>query len=494
MFVLMVINLYAVRIVLKGLGQEDYGIFNTIAGVVTASSFISSVLALSIQRFFSYYLGTHDEDRLKNIFSVSINIIIVLSAVLILIFETIGLWFVNTQLTIPVARMDAVIWLYQFSLATFIISLFQIPYTAAIFANEDMGIYAIISTIECVLRLLAAILIGKFLMDNLVLYGGGLFMTALIILAIYIFFGRKNYKECHYHKTSERSLYKQLLSFSGWTLFGTLASTGMMQGSTILINIFFGPIMNVAFGIAQQINNAFNALCASMVIPFRPAMIKAYAEKQYAYLNLLFNVSNKFILYTLIAVALPIIAEMSSILSLWLSETNPDMVLFSQLMIIYIVVLAMHNPITIIIFATGHIKEYQLPVESITLMCLPITWMIYLIGYPAHYVFYSMIGVCLASFGMRIVCLKRFYHEFDIPAYFTTIIIPGIITATISTTYTLYMHSVIENNVTRFATIFVSVPALTFTFAYFAGLNSKEKDLIKSIFESIINKINGHRR
>ena len=281
MLVITFLNLYIVRVIIRRLGIEDYGIFNTIAGVVTIASFLTGVLSLSVQRYFSFYIGKNDIQKQTEIYSSCINIIAILSIFVILIFETIGLWFVNTQLVIPTARMVAVIWLYQFTIFTFIFSLFQIPYTAAIFAHEDIGIYAIVSTIECFLRLGAALLIGKFMIDNLSLYGACLLISSIIIFTIYIWYSKRRYQECCYTKNTDKRLYKELLSFSGWTLFGNIANIGMQQGNIILLNIFFGATINAAFGVALQINNAFGSLCNSIIIPLRPAMIKAYAELVY---------------------------------------------------------------------------------------------------------------------------------------------------------------------------------------------------------------------
>ena len=310
MLVITLLNLYIVRVIMRRLGIEDYGIFNTIAGVVTIASFLTGVLSLSVQRFFSFYIGKNDIQKQTEIYSSCINIIALLSVLIIFIFETVGLWFVNTQLVLPTIRMTAVIWLYQFTIFTFIFSLFQIPYTAAIFAQENIGVYAIVSTIECLLRLGSAALIGKFMIDNLSFYGMCLLISSIIIFTIYMWYGKTHYKECHYHKTTDRKLYKELLSFSGWTLFGNVANIGMQQGNIILLNIFFGATINAAFGVALQINNAFGALCNSIIIPLRPAMIKAYAEKNFIYLNKLFSVGNKLILYVLLAIGTPIILEM----------------------------------------------------------------------------------------------------------------------------------------------------------------------------------------
>lgn len=493
MFILTILNLYAVRWVLRGLGEEDYGIFNVVAGVVTVTSFISSVLALAIQRFYSIELGKNDFKRLNEIFSASMNIIFVSTIVVIIVFETIGIWFINTQLTIPPDRMFAAEWLFQFALFTFICSIIQIPYTAAVFSHEDMGIYALVSTMECLGRLITAYLIGIVLIDNLIYYGSGLLIVAVVVLFMYVFVGRKRYVECHYHKIKDHTLYKQLLFFSGWTTFGSISSTGMIQGGIILINIFFGPIANVAFGVALQINNAFTALTNSMVLPFRPAMIKAYAEARFDYVNQLFSVSNKFIIYILSAVSIPIAMEMKSVLIIWLGYINSNILLFSQLIIVYIVSMAMHNPITIIIHATGHIKEYHLPVESITLLCLPLTWVLFRIGLPSYSIFYAMIGVSIVAHVVRLFCLRRFYKEFSISKYLVNLVLPAILIITIDLFVTFFLHHSIENTIYRIAAVGCLSPLILFLLAYFIGINKGERDILKKIVKSITKNKLCHR-
>lgn len=479
MLVITIINLYSVRLILKGLGKEDYGLYNAIAGVVTATGFISSVLALSVQRFFSYALGKKDDKMLSEIFSSSINIVFGFALIIILLLETIGLWFVLNKMTIPANRLYAVVVLYEFSILSFILSFVQVPYLAAVFSHEDMGIYAIISTIECFLKLLLAFLLGVFLYDHLIIYGGGLFIIALLIFTFYFFICRSKYEECTYHKAHNKSLFKEILSFGGWATFGSLASTGMIQGNTILINVFFGPIVNVAFGIAQQVSVAFNSLCNNMVIPLRPAMIKAYAEKNHSYLNELFSISNKFLLYSLSAIAIPLIFEMDPILKVWLGYSDKDNTLFCQLMVIYVVVLAMHNPITIIIHATGHIKEYHLHVESVTLLSLPITWIMFHNGVPAFCVFIIMISLCFIAHCIRIYYLKKFYDAFSVNAYIKKIVIKGCLIIAIAVSCSYYLTNVISNDKLQFIVIWLLIPTLIFLLAYLFGISLKEKEVLK---------------
>lgn len=486
MFIMTIINLYAVRFVLNGLGKDGYGIFTSVTSVVAVASVLNVVLALSIQRFYSFYLGKKDAKVLNEIFSSSVNIVVFLSVCVIAILETVGLWLIYTQLTIPQEQIDATLWVYQFSILTLILSILQIPYTAAVFAHEDMKVYTWISTIECLLKFADAWSIVYAFINSLVFYAAGLLVTSIIISITYIIIGRRRYNECHYHTPSDKNLYKKLLSFSGWTFFGSAANTGMIQGNTILLNVFWGPIITAAFGIAQQINNAFNTLCNTMVLAFRPPMIKAYAEHNYDYLNKLFSVSNKFIFYLLLMVAIPIITEMETILSLWLNNTSTEIVLFSRLIIVYVICLAMNNPITIIIQASGRVKAYHLPVETTTLFCLPITWLLFSSKCPAYTVFYSMIGVVIIAHAVRCVCLKRSYPHFSYQEYILSFILPAIAITGLSIFTSHLILEQISKQILHLLVAFTCIPIIIIILTYILGISKRERELLKNLIRQIV--------
>lgn len=492
MLFLTVINLVAVRLALKGLGQVDYGIFNTVAGVILMSSAISGVLSLSIQRFYSYSIGLGDGGELRKIFSASLNIVIALVVLILIVFETAGIWFVSTKLVIPPERMGATMAIFQITLLSFIFSILQIPFIAAIFAHEDMNAYAAISILEGTLRLVAVILIAYATIDRLVFYSLGLLLTSVVICAIYVVVASTHYPECHYEKCHDKGLYRHLLSFSGWTLFGSLAGTGIIQGNMILLNIFFGPILAAAFAIAIQIYNAFNSLCNSLVLAFRPAMIKSYAQQNYDYLDNLFAASNKSTLYILSAVAIPLEIEMPAILNLWLGNVSVDIILFARLIIVYIVCISMNNPITIIMQASGHIKEYHLPVESITLMSLPVSWVLFKAGLPSYSVFYSMIGVIVVAHGVRLFILHHFYPHFSVWSYITQLVLPGLFITAAALCLGLTLHHQMANGIVRVVSVFMLTPLAVVALFYFFGINSRERAFFKSMLH--VERIKACRR
>lgn len=487
MFMIMIINLYAVRIILKGLGDSDYGTFNAVAGVVLSSTVLTTSLAIAIQRFYSHAMGIKSYDRLNEIFSASMNIIFLVGLLVIVILETIGLWFLNNQLSIPADRMIAANWVFQFSLISFLLTLLQLPYTAAIFSHEDMGYFALISFLECLLKLIVAVFITIVPMDNLIYYGAGLTTVSVMVFVIYFGVARQKYSECRYGNVTDKTIYPQLASFSGWTMYGALAGVATTQGNTILLNVFFGPLTTTAFAISLQISHAFQALSNSIILAFRPAMIKSYAEKEYNNLDMLFDASNKFLLYLLVSVAVPIVFEIRIIFNWWLDVVSEETVLFARLFIIYIILLALHNPVTTIVQATGNVKKYTLVVESIMLLCLMIAYIAFKSGYPSYYVIVSLIMVTTVAHVLRLILLHQQYPSYRIGRYLWSFIIPGTIVIALAIGTSSMIHFQADNALTRFLAVFILSPVITLCLAYIIGTNSQEKHRIRKFTLQLLN-------
>ncbi len=425
MAVITLINLYSVRLVLTGLGDMDYGIYSAVAGLVTMLGSLNTVLSLAVQRYYSVALGKDDFHGMSEVFSASVNINLVFVVVIVLLSETLGLWFVCHHLVLPAGRLTAAVGCFHYSLVSFLCTFVQVPFLAAVIAKENMGVFAWISVAECMARLLVAVLIPFSGVDGLLFYSGGLALTSVVVVMGYVVVCCSRYRECRYVPVRRPRLYKDLLSFSGWTMYGALANVGLIQGNTLLLNLFFGPLLNTAFGVALQINNAFTVLCNTIILAFRPAMVKSYTEGNFEYVSRLFNVGNKFILYILVCIAIPMIAEMKTILYVWLGEVSEDVVLFARFIIIYVICMAMNNPVTAIIQAAGKVKAYHSRVDSIMLLCLPITFFLFKYGMPAYSVFFSMIGLCIVAHVERLFCLRRYYAAFSMYAYFRDIMLPA---------------------------------------------------------------------
>lgn len=488
MFAIMVINLYSVRIVLKALGLEDYGIFNAIAGVILTSTFISSTLATSIQRFYSYNLGKKSFGSLQKIFSASVNIIGGISIIILILFETVGLWLMNTQLTIPEARMYAANWVFQLALFSFILTLIQIPYTASIFAHENMKAYAIISFLDYIGRFIVACLISSASIDNLIFYSIGLLFVASCIFILYVITAKFLYKECQYRIVKSKNIYKELLSFSGWTMYGTISGVAIIQGSAILLNVFFTPITNAAYAIANQIYNAANALCSSIILSFRPVMIKSFAENRKDYLLKLFEISNKTIAILLLCITIPAILEMRTILTWWLGELNEEIVFFSRLFLVYLFCFSLNNPITTIVQATGKVRSYYLLVDSITLLCLPFSWVLFRMGLPSYFVFITMISLAIIAHFVRLICLQHCFPPYKHFTYFTSFVLPYLVIAALTYLSAFYIHTTIDAVLLRFIVIVIASPIITILFVFFIGIKKQERHLVHAFVQQLLKR------
>lgn len=489
MLVVMAVNLFTVRIVLNALGEQDYGIFNAVAGVITMLNCVTHVLTSATQRYLSYSLGEKNDKGIKDIFSASINIYAMFSLLVIVLGETAGLWFINTQLTIPADRMAAANWIYQITLISFVISIMQSPYSAATIAHEDMGVFAVVSLVDCFLKLGLALIMSVIAFDRLIFYGSYMLFIHLVGLVVYTVWCARKYRNCRYGKVSDRSLYKGLLSFSGWSLFGSVAGVGMNQVNTILVNIFFGPIANAARAIALQIYSAINSFCSSFLMAIRPPMIKSYAEEDYSYLNKLFNFSNKMIFYCLLMFSVPMFLEMDSVLHVWLKSDNVQTILFSRLILVYTFIMALNNPISFIMQASGKVKEYFVPVETFTLLCMPATWLLFKVGCPAQATFYAMIVAAMLSHVMRLICLHKYYEHYKVSDYLLVFLIPGLVIGAVVVLLSWLTHGALaDNSLLRFfAVLAVSIVSTTGLCLLF-GLNKDERATLKQLIAKMFKR------
>ena len=479
MLIITIVNLYTVRWVLKGLGTEDYGIYNAVAGVVTTGTCISSVLAMATQRFYSYAMGIGEKEKLTKIFSASVNLVIVFSIITILILELVGNWFVSTQMTIPVDRLSAASWVFQFSIFSFVFTLLQIPYIGAIFSNEDMGVYALISSVDCFIKLVIAALICMFGFDHL---------ESGIVMVVYMLIASRKYIECRYTKGIDKGLYRELISFSGWTFYGALSGMGMTQGSIILLNIFFGPLVNAAFCIGNQLYNAINTLSNSIVVAFRPTIIKSYSCQDMPYMQQLYFSANKAILYMLCLGAMPLMLETENVLQFWLGYSTPEIILFCRLYIIYTIVLTLHNPITIIMQATGKIRKYSLYVESLTIMNIPVCWGLFILGFPSYTIFIVMIVLCLTAHNIRLVMLRKAVPELKLRSYYKYLILPAFFILGITSMLELFLLQLPITGFQRFGLIVISSVMVMSILIYVWGFSEAERKLLHSLILKVVNK------
>ena len=358
MLLIMLVSLFSVRVVLSTLGVVDYGIYNVVGGIVTMFSFLSGTMASASQRFFAFDLGKKDFNQLRKTFKMTVTIYIIISIFILILAETIGLWFLNTQMVIPIDRVYAANWIYQFSIFTFVITMLTIPYNAVILARENMSVYAYISIVEVLLKLGIIYSLLIFSIDKLQLYAFLIFVTACIVSLCSILVCKTKYKESSFSFYWNRKLFKSMFGYSTWMLIGSMTTILSNQGLNILINIFFGPAVNAARAVAYQVNFAVVSFSNNFYTSVRPQIIKSYSTGDNKYMINLAIQSSKFSFYLLLLIALPIIFQTEFILNLWLKNITNSMVIFSQLIIIFSIVMSLENPLSTIVQATGNLKKY----------------------------------------------------------------------------------------------------------------------------------------
>lgn len=407
MLLVMGVSLFTVRIVLKVLGVEDYGIYNVVAGIVSMFGFLSGTMASASQRFFAFEIGKKDFVKLKQTFSMTVTIYAMLAILIIILAETVGLWFLNTKMTIPPHRMEAAHWVYQFAIASFIVTIMAVPYNAAIIAKENMKVFAYISIVEVLLKLGIVYILVFFDIDKLKLYAVLMFISTLIIRFIYSIYCRRAYTEFRYSFYWDTSMFKTLISFSGWNLFGAVAGVMNNQGINILLNVFFNPIVNAARGVAYQINTAVNQFVQNFMMAVRPQIIKYYAENNIHEMQTLIFRSSKFSFFLLALLTMPLIIETPFILQLWLIEVPEYAVIFTRLILIVALIDSLSYPLMSAAQATGNIKKYQSIVGSVLMLNVPISYVFLKLNFSPEITLYIAIFVSLISLVLRLVILQN---------------------------------------------------------------------------------------
>lgn len=378
MIFLILVQLYTVPIILKTLGIEDYGIYNVIGGIVTIFSFIGGALASGSQRFIAFEIGKKNDERLKKIFSTTVSIYSVLAIITFILLELGGTWFLNRYMNIPENRFYAANWIFQLSIITFLINLISIPYNAVVIAHEKMNIFAYISILECLLKLVAAILLQYILYDHLITYAFLICFSTIIIRIIYQTYCFRNFFECrNIHFTWSFRQGKEILIYSGYNIIGSLATILKKQGINIIMNIFFGTTLNAAHGIATQISGIFEQFISNIYMASRPQITKLYAANQLSDMWKLSYLSNVLAFYLLMVVAIPCCTQIDYILSLWLGKTSPIYAASIIKLLIYsLLIETIVAQIIAVCQAYNRIKYIQLCSSSIVLLNVPLAYIL----------------------------------------------------------------------------------------------------------------------
>ena len=416
MLFMMGIALFTSRVVLESLGEDNYGIYNVVGGVVAMFSILSSPLSSAIQRFLTFELGTGNKDKLCKIFSTSVNIQLVIALIVVILCEIIGVWFVNHKMTIPVERLGAANFVLQCSVATFVVNLISVPYNATIIAHERMDVFAYLSILDSALRLTVAYLIYISTADRLKVYALLLLAIAVLMRLIYGIYCSRHFDEAHYKMKLDKALFREMSGFAGWNFFGNTAYMFNTQGVNMLINVFFGVKLNAARAIAVQVDAAISQFVNSFTTAINPQITKSYASNNRAYLYSLINRGSKFSFMVMYLIIVPVVLEADTILGIWLKDVPQQTAIFTRLVVFGSLSTTMGTSMLTGILATGDIRRYQIVVTMVGCMVFPLTWIAYALGAPAYttYIIYAVIYFSLNA--IRLAALKRLM-EFPVKTY-----------------------------------------------------------------------------
>lgn len=488
MMVVMIVTLFTSRIILNTLGATDYGIYNVVGGIVTIVAFLNSALGGSTSRYLTFALGEGILEKQKKTFGAALNLHICIALLVLIVGETIGLWFFYEKMIIPEDRVSAALWVYQFSIVTTMISFTQVPYNASLIAHEKMSIYAYVGLYEAFSKLAIAYLITISPIDNLVLYGSLLLLNTIMVQMFYRWYAVKNFSECRFSLVKDKALYKQLLSYGGWDLFGNLAVVCQGQGVNLLLNVFFGPVVNAARAIAFQIQGAVLQFVSNFMTAVRPQVIKNYAEGNVERMYSLTFYTAKFSYMLMLALVVPICCEIKFILHLWLGDAVPEnTALFAVLVLVTYTWRTFHIAALMPYHAIGNIKTGNITIGSLMIATLPIGYVLFKIGIPAYSVFLVIFAVEIVGM-FAIYWLIHNYEYFPYLDIFRKILIPSTAVTLLTIALPLYIINFIEDGWLRLILVCVSSEITLVLSAFYIGLNKSERSRIISLAKNKFKK------
>lgn len=484
----LLISLYSSRILLDAFGVEDFGIFNVVGGLIGLFTFLNTSMTSATQRFLNFEIGSGNHIKLNRIFNVSLIIHFIIALLILILCETIGLWFLNNKMVIDPSKMYIANIVYQLSVLSGCIIILSVPFYAIVIANEKMKTFAFISITEVLMRLIAVLMLLYTDYNKLILYALLLFIITLCIRVTYFVYSKKHFKESKFKLILDTTLIKEMMSFASWSLIGNLSVGAISQGLNLLLNLYFGPILNAARAIALQVQNAVGGFAVNFQMAMDPQITKSYASKDIFYMHsLVFNAS-KYSYYLLLLVSLPILLETEFILTLWLKTIPKHTAIFLRIMLITSLIDSISHPLNTSIRATGQIKKFELMTGVLSLTVVPLSYIFLEFGaIPETVLIIHLIVVILVQlFRIKLVSTKI---NFSFKSFLRKVIYKIVIVTLMSLVLPFIINITFVQNFQRFFIVsFVSLISAVFSI-YALGINDSEKILVQNKLLVIVNKI-----
>lgn len=482
MFFTMAVSLYTSRVVLTTLGVSDYGVYSIVGGIVSSFGFINASMANATQRFLSFAIGENDLVKLKNIFSASLTLHIFMGVLFVVIAETLGLWFLNNKLIIQEDRLFAANVVFHLSVFTFVVGIIQVPYNALLIAKEKMDVFAYMSILEVFLKLTIVFLLPVIDFDHLIVYAGLYLLASIIIRIAYKVYCSRNFVESRYVFYYEKQLFKKLLSFSGWTMFGSMSVVAKNQGINILLNIFFGTVLNAAYGITMQVLSAVSIFLINLQVAFRPQIIMNYANGNIENFHNIVYKSSKFSYFLMLVIICPLLLNLEFILKLWLTLVPDYVVMFVTLSLISLLIDSVSEPLIIANQATGNVKWFQIIEGVLIIMNVPASYVLLKLNANPLTVFYvSMVLNSIALF-VRIALVRKVIEtkQFFVVTLFRVFVVSALVfTVVFLLRINIGKSSTIFEFVLQSSLVFCS----TIVFIFLLGLESSERIMLTNFLK-----------
>ena len=473
----MLVSLYTSRVILQTLGVEDYGVYNVVGGVISMFTFLNGAMSSATSRYITFEIGKGNMEQLKKVFSTSLQIHAVIALLIVILGETVGLWFLINELVIPEGRMDAAMWVYQCSVVTAVVTIMSVPYNADIIAHEKMSAFAYISVLEIILKLAIVYLLVVLPFDKLKVYAVLVLMVGLLIRYIYTRYCHMHFEESHYIHRIDKPLLKEMSSFAGWSFWGNLAGILYTQGLNMMLNIFFGPVVNAARGIATQIQGVVQQFVGNFQMALNPQITKTYASGELDKMHSLMFRSARFSFMLLFFLSLPIMLETNYILTLWLGIVPENTVIFARIIIAISLIYTIANPCVIANQATGKVKVYQAVVGGLLLLILPISYIVLKMGAPAYSVF--IVHFCVESVAQfaRMYMLR---NMIDLPlwSYVKNIYLPIMGVVLLSIVMPLLVYSNMQEGFIRLLAVSMTCVISVAMTSLFIGMTRNERTFL----------------
>ena len=487
MLLVLVVSLITTRILLHALGVDDYGVNNVVCGFVSMFSFLNTSMSNGIQRFYNFSLGKQSDYSIGDVYSISVFIQLIIALFFLIVLETLGTWYIYNLMNLPLDRVSAAYWIFQFSVVSLVLLLFQTPYSAAIMAYERMDYYAYLSIFDVVAKLVIAYSVKYASVDKLILYGALNLTVSIINFLLYYTYAKRHFASLKFSHKIRKALFKPMLSFSGWNIFGSVAYMIKGQGLNLLLNFFCGTIVNAARGVSNMVMSAIQGFQANIVVAFRPQLVQSYAEGNKDRVLKLFYSLSKISFILLAILSIPIIIEINYILCVWLGDNIPDYtVSFTVLALLNMIISSLNTPVSQVVHATGKMRGYQVGTSITICSILPISWLCLKVGANPNAVYCVSLFVTIVN---QIVCnflLKRVF-DYSIKDYLKKVIIPCCLFFVLVPILPIMISMFIPSSFFRLVLTVALSAIMSLIVSYFIVLDKTEKNILVGFIRKSVN-------